>query len=361
MPGDIGVFQGGNERPTLVNAQPRIVREPHIAGTVAIINGLPGCGKTLMTAIVGTLERVELMRYNFHLEHVCVLWHLGALAEDAAIALLRLQTDLDLYDGTMGRETNFRFSDISSPWTNGRMLRYVARLFQAGDAAAVERIKTQRPILHLATHSLLGVGGVLLKALGARLRFVEVVRHPLYMIKQWYMWMPRVGTDPRMFGLWIEHRGAALPWWARGWEELFLESNRMDRTIYAIETQWRMAMETLDTMSPEERASVLVVPFERFVVSPEPYLDELQRFLGTSVTAETRRMMKRQNVPRQMYAEGIPLKIYKQYGWEPPEKGSDEARELARRREWVMAEASVAALKTLDELSESYEAHYLAI
>lgn len=337
----------------------RVVREPHIAGPVVFTNGLPGCGKTMMSPIVGSLKRVELMRYNYHLEHTCVLSYLNLLDVDTASVLIRAQTDLDIYDSMMARETNFRFEDLSSVWKDCRPLRYFRRLFRPGDAAVIPRIAAERPILHLVTHFLLPMSGVLLAALGQRFRMVEVVRHPLYMIKQWHAWMPRPGTDPRIFFLWIEHKGKSIPWFARGWEDLYINSSRMDRVIYSIENQWCEGMKVLNSLPPDLREQILLVPFEQFVVKPVPFMVRLEKLMETTQSRHTPRVMKRQRVPRKMFAEGAALKIYKHYGWEPPGKGSDEKVELEKRRDFAASEASPQALAVLDRLSAEYEAAYL--
>ncbi len=89
---------------------------------------------------------------------------------------------------------------------------------------------------------------------------------------------------------------------------------------------------------------MIVVPFERFVMDPWPFLTELETFLGTETTAGTHRVLKKQNLPRKMLAEGIDLKIFREYGWEPPQKGSDEANELERRRQFAAEHASPKAI-----------------
>jgi len=337
----------------------RVVREPHIADTIVLVDGVPACGKTMMAPIVGSFDRVELMQYNYPLQSICVLRDLNLIASDVATVMIRIHTDLDLYDSMMSRETNFRFSDLSSVWRNSRPWRYFQRLFQPGDDATIPKIEKERPILHLVTHSMLGRCAGLFEALGDRLRIIEVVRHPLYMIKQWYGWIHRAGVDARTFHIWIDHHGHAVPDFAHGWEDLFLKSNRMDRTIYAIDADTRLAHCAYTKLSGAQKRQVLIVPFETFVTKPDPYLRELAALLDTGMTSATSRMMKKQNVPRKMYADGADLKIYRKYGWEPPDRTSSEVQEFQKRRDFAAAEASPDAMSVLDRMCEQYEVTYL--
>jgi len=339
---------------------PMVTREGHIAGMVVFVNGFPGCGKTMLTPIVGSMERVELMRFNYHLENLVELAYLGLVQDDVCTSLIRTWTDLDLYHSVMGRETNFRYADISSVFMNRRALQYISRLLGPGDAAAVERIKKEQPILLLTTHMLTLGGHKLFQALGGKLRFVEVVRHPLYMIKQVRTWMPRANEDPRFFFQRFEYQDNPIPWFARGWEDLYCSSNLMDRVIHMIGYYYRSLGSFLQSLTDVERTRFLVIPFERFVIDPFPYLRQIESLVGTQAGKATRKMMKRQNIPRKMWAEGLNLKIYRYYGWSKPDPGSSEKEELERRRSYVAAEASDNGMRVMDDLCRTYEERYLA-
>lgn len=341
------------------HASIEIAREPHLAERVLCVGGQPGNGKTMMTPIVGSLARVEIQKFNYAIEHVCELSLLGKLEPDAATAMVRMLTDLDLYNMGMGRETNFRPSDLSSVFKNPGGWRYVRRIFQAGDEAVIERIRRERPILHLTIHRALAISRVMFAALGDRLRIIELVRHPLYMLKQQFLYSTRYGTDVRDFAIWFRHRGRSLPFFARGWEEEYLRLNPMDQTIHTIDRLARQGEEVYHSLTPSQKQQVLIVPFERFVLDPWPFLRQIEALIETRVTARTRRELKRQRVPRTRIAAGIPLPIYKLCGWEPPERGATERQELQKRRRLAAEHASPEGLKLLDRLSEAYEARFL--
>ena len=337
---------------------PRAVRQPEVAGSVAFVDGMPGCGKTLFSPIIGSLARVELMQPSYFIEFVCELHMLDRVPDDAAAVLVRMVTDLQLYNGVMGRETNFRVADLAGVWSNSRRLDYVMRLMRSGDDAVMERVERDRPILNLFTHFLLGKGRIVFDALGPRARFIEVVRHPLYMIKQQFAYMHRWGKDPRDFAVCFEYDGRTLPWWAYGCEDQYLRAGLMDRVILMIQLYQRMVADTLDSLPATRRSQIVTIPFERFVVDPWPYLRKVEALLETTATTRTRRALRRQNVPRKMYADGVGKKIYREYGWQPPRSNS-EADEFAVRREFAATHASAKGLGLLDALCAEYEANYL--
>ena len=336
-----------------------LIRPPHVADRVVFVDGIPGCGKTMMSPIVTALERMELLQYSYPVEYMCILRYLRKIDDPTANTMVRMLTDLQLYNIAQSRETNFRYDDLSGVWSNPQPWRYFKRLFQPGDQVALDRIRVERPILNLVTHFILTVGVPLFEALGDRLRVVEVVRHPLYMLKQQFMYMPRFGTDVRDFTIWHEHSGSAVPWFSAGWEQKYFDASAMDKAIYMIEETQRMVDAVRAALSPDQRRQVMLIPFERFVIDPWPFMNAMEAFLGTRVTETTRRVMKKQRVPRTMYADGISLDIYRLNGWEPPAADSDESKEFARRRDFAAQHASPEAMVALDRLCADYERRHM--
>jgi len=338
----------------------KIVRDIALAQNIVFAGGLPACGKSLLTAVLGSLERVEIQKYNYMIEHICSLYFLDKISEDVAIAMIRMQTDIDLYNMMMAREANFRYKDLSSIFKNPRPWRYIRRLFTPGGEEVVERIQKERPIHHVLTHHLMIHSVPIAKALEDRFSLVELVRHPLYVIKQWHLYIEHYTTDPRDFDVWYDYKGSPLPFFAKGWEDLYVRSNPMDRSIYSIERYNHFAKASFEKLSNEQKSRVIVVPFEKFVKDPWPYLGRIEELLGTHKTPSTLRELKKQNVPRKMVADGIGRSIYRACGWEPSEKGATERAELEKRRKYAAQHASAEAMKVLDQICEEYEQKWQA-
>ena len=56
-----------------VHAVVRIVREPRLVERVVFVGGQPGCGKSLMTWLIGSFAGVEIQKYHYLIEHLCSL------------------------------------------------------------------------------------------------------------------------------------------------------------------------------------------------------------------------------------------------------------------------------------------------
>jgi hypothetical protein len=338
---------------------PEVSRNVRIADQIAFVDGLSGTGKTMMGSILSSFDRVEVQRMDPIHEYICAMRFLGRMEEDAAVALVRMYADLALYNLMIGRESNFRWKDLSGVISNPGGWRYLLRLLQPDGEPVLARIKQARPILHIHSHQILGISRPLFLAFGEGLRFVVMVRNPLYLVANYRPWMGLLGNHPRDFTICFDYQGVSLPWFALEWEGKYTSSNMMDRAIYCIERLARLAEDALDILDDANRQQVVVVPFERFVVDPWPYLHRIEAALATTTTVATGRTLGKQKVPRRLTTAGRDRPIYRRYSWQRPSRDSDESTELQKRWDYVEREATKEGLDVLERLSSSYQERYL--
>jgi len=341
------------------NNQAKVVRQEQLAEKIVIVDGQPGCGKTMLSPIIASMERVELLSYAFEIEFICRLFHLKKIESDAATAMVRMLIDHKLYQTMMGRDTNFRYSDLSSVFQDSNPWRYFKRVFQKGDMEIPARIKSERPILNITTHDLLSRSEPIISGLGDIALLVEVVRHPLYMVKQQQLNMERLVDNARDIDVNIEYKGKQLPYFSYGWEEQFLQANSMERAIYCIEKKTIETNQKRKIWKERNQLSILTIPFEKFVIDPWPFIKEIEKKLETKVGRRTNKIMKKQNVPRKILSDAPSFEIYERCGWEPPTEGSEE-NELTKRRSLVAKNSSTRALEVMDKLSQDYFQDYLS-
>ena len=341
------------------SARSLLSRHLHIANQVVFLDGLTGTGKTMLAPILSTFSRVEIQRIEHIYEHICALRYLNRIEQDAAIEMVQMYLDLACYNVMIGRESNFRWKDLSGVMSNPGGWNYVRRLFQPDGDPVMERINQSQPILQIVSHQILGIADTLFAALGDRLTVVEMVRHPLYLLQHWYSYIDRHGTDPRDFTIWLSHNGAHLPWFSSGWEDQYLNSNKMDRVIYTIDRLTQLAENTHNTLGETYPRQVLVIPFERFVVGPSAYLEQIGNILGTTTTKSTARALRKQKVPRRLTSAGRDSQIYRRYDWSPPSEDSSETTELEKCWDYAAGEATKDGMEVLERMCTSYEKRYL--
>jgi hypothetical protein len=335
------------------------IRTPYLAEKTVFIDGLEGCGKTLFSSLVSSFDRVEKLTYSYEIEFFCTLHYLNKVDSDAVVSMVKMLTDLVTYDTMMSREVNFRPGDLSSVFRHPNTLRYIKRLFMKGDYAVPARIKKEQPIIPLTVHKLLMNAQPIFEALTGRLVFIEIVRHPLYMIIQQSLNNDTLIYTARDYSVYFQHGDEELPWYTAGWEELFKNANPVEKAIYYIQKLGERMKTSRESLPERYNDPILTIPFEKFVLDPMPYMNDIAQALDSKITKRTLRIMKQQKVPRMKISDGIPLEVYKRCGWVPPREGLTEKEELQVRREYALQSASPEAIAVLDQMSAEYEAQFM--
>lgn len=301
---------------------PNLSRELRLAKTVVFVDGIGRAGKSMMGPILASFDRVEIERYEEITEYVGALYSMGKITRDAAVTLLRTQSDMHLYYSLIGRNTNFRFGDHSSVWRNPGRWRYIRRIFGKDGASVVQTVLRDRPIFQNMTHDSLANFGILREAFGEDLHIVELVRHPVHLIDSWLRrgWGTRMGIDPLALTLCIRHQGQDLPYYAIGWEEAYLAASPAGRVIRMIQSVWDRNQTTFASLNAQEKRLIFFVPFESFIQRPWSYLEPLAQFIGTKTTRHTASALKRQKCPRKYEDKTAPKRLLLEQQVSPDEK-----------------------------------------
>ena len=252
---------------TMKNYDPS--RESFLIDQVVLIDGQPACGKGALDPAIASMERVELLNFSPQLENICGLNYLGRLDDNSAVAMLRLEADLVLYETMMSRNTNFRPNDQSSAFKDINLFTYIKRLFNKGDSLVPDKIIKEKPILHFMTHAMLGVSKPLFNAFKNKIIIIELVRHPKSMLSkqtEYNEWWSTDDGKKRQFKLFINYNDNEIPFWAKDWADLYINGNPVDRAILEMSHQIKISQSFKNQNKTLIDEQCLTVPFEKFVI-----------------------------------------------------------------------------------------------
>jgi hypothetical protein len=341
----------------------KVSRDQNLLNKVVLIDGQAGCGKTLLTSLVSSFDRVEIFNYAPEIENICILEHLNKITKDASETMVKIQMDLCLYETMMSRRINFRYYDLSSAFSSGKFIEYFKRLFEKGDASIPQKLIDNKPILNYAVHNLLSFSQPLFRALEKKFTIVEVVRHPLYMVIQNtinHKNMKKKNGSARQFRVYLKNKEREFPYQFNSKEKIYRELNACEKSIYDIDFFTNRTEKFKLNLSSLQKKSILTIPFENFVLNPNSYLKSITSLLKSKTTNKTLKLLKKHKVPRKKISDGISLEVYKRYGWEPSIKGFSERDELNKRRDFVIKQGvRKKYLDLLDKHSAEYEKKYL--
>ena len=278
-----------------------LIRNNTFENEIIIVDGQGRSGKNLIAVLLSTMPRVEKMRLDSQVDYISRYFALGKLSSDAAAVALKIEFDEKYYYNEISRDVNFRWSDYSGVFKQGKRLTYFIRLFQNADEKAILRLKKKNPIFQEMTHDALHLADFYFDTLGARLKLIHVLRDPVANIYEQNRrnFGSRIGTDPRELQLTFNYKGESIPIMALGNEEEYLTANPLERLVLMVDSMFSANMTGYFNLDKIQKSRVSFINFDQFVLNPYPYLSELENFIGSQFGRATKRILNRENCPRE--------------------------------------------------------------
>lgn len=336
-------------------------RSNYLNNKVVVVDGLVGGGKALISSIVGALPKVEMWVHRPEIEQICSMHHLGHITKEGAVSLLKHWFDQEAINLSIVRDINCRPTDRSSIFRDARPLRYLKRLFLEIGDASVQRIIDEQLIVNIMTHSNTGYALPIFDALSDRLVYIRFTRCPMteYMLIHLTRWSKRWGKDIRS-GMLLhkskkndEEFTEDIPFFMLHNEETYLNALPVERAILMLSEWQRRGDAVIDSLK-KSSAAIIEIPFEKFVFDPNSYIGLIADALETNPDSVTKRMMKKQRVPRASLTDAPKDKVFSKLGWKLPKKHVTVLEEFDATRKIYKNDISTAFMKSLDEITSEY-------
>jgi hypothetical protein len=278
---------------------------------IVFIDGLWGTGKSILAPIISSMKGVEKIKAESLYEYMGWLYHLGNIEKDAAVWMMRTYADSAQYHNRIGREINLRWSDdtglkhVSNKWN------YLKRLFGSEGDEKVREINSKNLAFSVMSHMLMLTPDLLIPAYGNRVKVVEMMRHPLYMINHFSSYLDRFESS-REFTMAYYHQDVKVPWFVNDWEEAFVQGNIIERAVLCI-TKLYPWLDTQISKARNEGLQILELSFEEVVFETNLAIEKLNLFMGRKHSGQLNRILNSQKLPRKTIAKG---NGHVSYGWQ---------------------------------------------
>lgn len=286
---------------------------------VIFIDGLWGTGKSLLGPIVSGMDGVERVKVESIYEYVSWLFHLEKIDEDGAVWLLRTYADCSQYHNRIGREINLRWSDDTGLRNAPDKLALVRRLFGPEGDGKVEEINGRNLAYCGMSHMLMLAPDLLLPAYGPRVKVIEMVRHPLYMVGHFASYLTRF-ESPREFTMACYRGHAKVPWFVQGHEDRFVRANPTERAVLCIAHLYPWLDKKMES-SRKDGLALLDFSFEEAVFETQTMVRKLEQFTGRAHHPRLAALLRKQKLPRETISKGTGHAVY---GWQKTDKSERE-------------------------------------
>ena len=333
-----------------------IYKAEHFSNKILLVNGWEGSGKTCISSVLKSISNSEVMRYSYEFEWICYLWLANKVDSNSASVVLRSISDLLIYNHMQSREVNFRPDDLSSIFKSPIWYKYIYRLFSAGGVEAEKRIN-KNTVLHLVTHKLYECRNLIKNAFGARLIHIEVIRDPIYMLKQTKFNQDTLHTkqSPRDFS--FRYHKNKLPVYDGLEASDKDKSNKWELAVRFLNRRFNYYFESTNSIIDESIESPYIIFFEDFVKDPKANINKLRIRYNLEFEKSLKKYLKAEKIPRDHHSDSRARQIYKKIGWVKLNKIKNSINDIDSYIDhYQKIGVKKTAINDLLELSEKYRA-----
>lgn len=272
--------------------------QENIAVNVVFVDGITRCGKSLFSHVIGTFENFEHLQFINPLEHLVPAVALGAVEKGFAAAFMRSHLNETVYNTLLSRNVNFRTTDQTGVPNHPDADVYWKRLQRPDGDDVVRELREAIRVFPFMTHDMM-VNLQTLDEINVPYRMIEIYRHPVMNVKSCFErgWGRRYGSDPRAFTLNVAHGGHLIPWYAIGFEDVWLGCSELEKCVWMVT---ELLTRSVDQQTRFGDHRILTVTFESFVTRTNEEIERIATFLGHRPTPATSIQLSKANCPRDL-------------------------------------------------------------
>ena len=264
-------------------------RQKILAEKILFIDGLSGSGKSLIGPLLVSLDKCEYWLYDHLYEEIIVLLANKKIDLDSAKSILKIHSDMNIYNLYLGRNINFRYFDHSGVQYGSVENNFKKRLRLKDGDYLVNKIIKKKLWLPLMTHGVLIYFSLFKKIFSDRnIHFISLSRNPVSLLKNFYKdnWYYKINNNPREIYLSYKKKKLHEPWFFALSKGNTFNDKYADYLYKYINYQ-----EKLKTSNHS------IIYYENFVRNPKKELDYLKQKLG-STNNITQKLFKKFKLPR---------------------------------------------------------------
>ena len=264
-------------------------RQKILAEKILFIDGLSGSGKSLIGPLLVSLDKCEYWLYDHLYEEIIVLLANKKIDLDSAKSILKIHSDMNIYNLYLGRNINFRYFDHSGVQYGSVENNFKKRLRLKDGDYLVNKIIKKKLWLPLMTHGVLIYFSLFKKIFSDRnIHFISLSRNPVSLLKNFYKdnWYYKINNNPREIYLSYKKKRLHEPWFFALSKGNTFNDKYADYLYKYINYQ-----EKLKTSNHS------IIYYENFVRNPKKELDYLKQKLG-STNNITQKLFKKFKLPR---------------------------------------------------------------
>ncbi len=267
-----------------------------IVKNLVFIDGVTRSGKLLLGSLVTTFKKMESLEFGENFEHFLPSLKLKKCSYDFAKSYLITYLDQLIYNKMLSRNSNFRYSDITSIYNYFNPSVYKRRLKEKEGDEVLKKIKSKKPILPLITHDLMVNFNIFLK-LNIKVKFIEIYRNPFELT---YSWLKRglaknMEKSKREFTMRLEYNKKNYPWYLYKLPTNWKKLNDTEKCAFYVLSLTKNSIK--QHKKYQNKKNIFTTSYTRITQNTNQELVKIAKFLNTSTGFKTKLFIKKKKCP----------------------------------------------------------------
>ncbi len=286
-----------------------ISRKNNFENEVVIIDGLWGSGKSLLCPIISGMDKMVKTSMASYVDQINILIHESKLQSNHGNALITNEIDRLIYENQLGRNLNYRLFDDTGILNNPNIIKDIRKLFIKDIDLNGSEFKNSA--ISILTHMLLISNSSLINNNSHNIKFIEVVRNPVFAFDHWLTFLERF-NQKKIFQLgYYDSEDEKFPWFSKSWIDEYKNLNKYEKAIKSIIYCYNILFEKYDEFS--KNPNIIFLSFESIVYDTKKVLDKISDFTSRSHNRKIHKILKKQKIPRKSIMDGLG---YAKYGFQ---------------------------------------------
>jgi hypothetical protein len=262
-----------------------------------LVTGTHTSGKSMVSPIIASLTNVEMLRKIYYLDQLSILYNFNKISTESARFMGHHILDLSYYEQLIGRNMNFREEDETSVYQSKSPKLYKKRIFlKRGPNVLAHHEKINTHML-LDAHDGIWFYKFWENLKIKNLKIINIHRNPIDIVNSW------INSD---LGLVEKQILCQIPLLLKNkvvkpiyFYNNFTKNNLKNKTEVIIDMVDECVRKEVSTYNRiKDKKKIIRINFDNFAIRTQYHINQLCNFLDLNKTIFTKKIMKKENLPR---------------------------------------------------------------
>lgn len=269
----------------------------HFLKNLILVTGTHASGKSMASPVVASFSNVEMLRKIYYLDQLSILYNFKKIDLEIARFFGQHILDLSYYEQLIGRNLNFRVEDETSVYQSKNPKLYKKRILSNRGAKVLAHHEKTNTHMLLDAHDGIWFYKFWKNLQIKNLKIINIHRNPIDIVNSWInsdlglvekqilCQIPLISKNNRVKPFYLYNN--------------FTKNNLKNKTEVIIDMVEECVKKEISTYNKiKDKKKILRINFDNFASNTHYHVNEICNFLNLKKSTFTKKIMKKENLPR---------------------------------------------------------------